>query len=162
MSTAVFQDDVSRLLLPEVFEFLLDLELKRSVRSQAFLTLLSIEVRREWDGVTVTADDGTVADVARIISREVRETDPVARLDRGLLGLMLLDADTQGGSAVIGRVMARVDGYRFSSPLAISIGAACCPTHAVDGSSLKREAVSRPMVISARRSLQPQPTTDPK
>ncbi|RPJ84617.1 MAG: hypothetical protein EHM13_03635 [Acidobacteria bacterium] len=160
MRNATFYEPASRLLTPEAFEFVLDLELKRVVRSQSFVTLLSIEVRRAWDGVTVTADDATVAEVAQVVAREVRDTDPIARMEGGGVGLMLLDADMKGGSVVIGRVMIRVDNHRFSAPLAISIGAASCPAHAVDAASLKREAVSRPMVVSARRSLQPSSKTD--
>jgi diguanylate cyclase (GGDEF)-like protein len=159
MTTAAFYEDGTRLLTPEAFEFMLAAELKRAIRAQTFLTLVTIEVRRVWDGLTVVADDATVTEVGGLVAREVRATDPIARAGRGLLGLMLLDADAAGGASVIGRVMTRVDGYRFPAPVAISIGAACCPTHAVDAESLKREAFSRPMV-SARRGVHPVSAAD--
>ena len=42
-----------RVLRPHAFEFVLDGELKRAVRSQNFLTLVVLEASREWDGLTV-------------------------------------------------------------------------------------------------------------
>jgi hypothetical protein len=40
----------------------------------------------------------------------------------------------------------RIDSYDFPTPLRISLGAACYPTHAVDADSLRREALSHPVV----------------
>ena len=154
MTSACFYEDGARILTPAAFEFMLAAELKRAIRAQTFLTLVSIEVRRVWNGLTVAADDATVGEMAALVAREVRATDPIARADRGILGLLLPDADVQDGSSVIARVMARADSYRFPAPVAISIGAACCPTHAVDADALRREALSRPMV-SARRGVHP-------
>ncbi|HSK10301.1 MAG TPA: hypothetical protein VK911_12055 [Vicinamibacterales bacterium] len=159
MTSEHFYEAGARLLTSDAFAFMLDVELKRSIRAQTFVTLVSVEVRRVWDGLTLVADDATVDEVAEMIAHEVRATDPLARTERGMLGLILIDADAQGGGCVIGRVMTRVDNYRFPAPLAISVGAACCPTHAVDAESLKREALSRPMV-SARRGVHPVPLTD--
>ena len=55
-----FYEEGSKLLTPGAFEFVLDSELKRAVRSQNYLTLVTVEASREWEGMTVTADDGTV------------------------------------------------------------------------------------------------------
>jgi hypothetical protein len=59
---------------------------------------------------------------------------------------VLLDADLDSSTRVIERLVSRIDSYDFPSPLRISVGAACYPTHAVDADSLKRQAVSRPLV----------------
>ena len=67
------------------FEFVLDSELKRAVRSQNYLTLVTVEASREWEGMTVTADDGTLQEVAQLIGREVRDTDLIGHTDRGTL-----------------------------------------------------------------------------
>jgi hypothetical protein len=61
-----YEEEGSRLLTPHAFEFVLDSELKRAVRSQSFLTLVVLETRREWDGITVTADHGTVEEMAEM------------------------------------------------------------------------------------------------
>ena len=141
-----FFEEGSRLLTPNAFEFVLDGELKRAVRSQNFLTLVVFEAKREWEGLMVTADDGTVEEVAQIIGREIRDTDLIGHTEKGMLSVVLLDADYDNSARVIDRLVQRIDNYDFPTPLRISVGAACYPTHAVDSPSLKRQAVSRPVV----------------
>lgn len=145
MSQPFFGEE-SRLLAPNAFEFVLDGELKRAVRSQNYLTLVTLEASREWDGMTVTADDGTVEEMAQIVRHEVRDTDLLGYTDTGMLSLVLLDADYQNSTRVIDRLVQRMDHYDFPTPLRVSVGAACYPTDAVDADSLKRQAVSRPVV----------------
>ena len=142
---AFFEDGGSRLLTPNAFEFVLDGELKRAVRSQNFLTLVVLEARREWDGVTMTADEGTVEEVAGIVGHEVRDTDLLGRTEHGL-SLVLIDADYDNSTKVIDRLVQRIDNYDFNMPLRISVGAAWYPTHAVDADTLKRQAVSHPVI----------------
>jgi hypothetical protein len=146
MTTGSFYEDNSKILTPGAFAFVLDSELKRAVRSQNFLTLVTLEASREWEGMTVTADDGTVHEVAQLIGKEVRDTDLLGHTDRGTLALVLLDADFDHSTRVIDRLIARIENYEFATPLRIAVGAACYPTHAVDAESLKRQALSRPIV----------------
>jgi hypothetical protein len=42
--------------------------------------------------------------------------------------------------------VSRIENYEFPTALRIAVGAACYPTHAVDADSLKRQALSRPIV----------------
>jgi hypothetical protein len=144
--TDEFFEHDSKVLTPAAFEFILDSELKRADRYQNYLTLVTLEASREWGGMTVTADDGTLEEVARVIHREIRSTDMVGRTDKGTLGLMLIDADFDQSAGVIDRLMARIQAYKFSTALRIAIGAACYPTHAIVAESLKRQALSRPLV----------------
>ena len=146
MADPFFEEEGSRLLKANAFEFVLDGEMKRAVRSQNYLTLVALETRREWDGMTVTADDGTLDEVARIIGHEVRDTDLLGRTETGVLSLVLLDADYENATRVIDRLVQRIDHYEFTTPLRISVGAACYPTHAVDPDSLKQQALSHPVV----------------
>ena len=141
-----YEEEGSKLLTPGAFEFVLDTELKRARRSQSFVTLVMVEAAREWDGVLVTADEGTVHEVAEIIGREVRDTDLLGHTDKGTLALVLLDADFENSSRVIDRLVQRIENYEFQTALRIAVGAACYPTHAVDADSLKRQALSRPIV----------------
>jgi GGDEF domain-containing protein len=94
----------------------------------------------------VTADDGTLHEVAQIIGREVRDTDVIGHTEKGTLALVLLDADFEHSTRVIERVVSRIENYEFQTVLRIAVGAACYPTHAVDAESLKRKAMSRPLV----------------
>lgn len=146
MSAESFFEEDSHLLTPNAFEFVLDGELKRAVRSQNFLTLVTLEASREWDGMTMTADDGTVGEMAQIVRNEVRDTDLLGCTKHGMLSLVLLDADFENSTRVIDRLVQRIDSYDFPTPLRISVGAACYPTHAVDAPSLEHEAVSHPVV----------------
>ena len=141
-----FFEEGSRLLTPHAFEFVLDGELKRAVRSQNYLTLVTVETSREWDGLTVAADQGIVQEVASILGHEVRDTDLLGLGENGMLSLVLLDSDYDNSTRVIDRLVQRIDNYEFPAPLRISVGAACYPTDAVDADSLKRQAVSHPVV----------------
>jgi hypothetical protein len=145
MTDSFFEDD-SRLLTPRAFEFVLDGELKRAVRSQNFLTLVVFEAKREWEGMMVTADEGTIDEVAQLVGREVRDTDLIGKTEKGVLSLVLLDSDFDSSARVIDRLVSRIDSYDFPTPLRISVGAACYPTHAVDSDTLKRQAAARPVV----------------
>jgi hypothetical protein len=146
MPSGSFYEEGSRLLTPGAFEFVLESELKRAVRSQNFLTLVTVEASREWEGMMVPADDGTLQEVALLIGREVRDTDFLGHTDKGTVALVLLDADFENSSRVIARVVSRIENYEFQNALRIAVGAACYPTHAVDAESLKRQALSRPLV----------------
>ena len=143
--TTFFEGD-SNLLTAGAFEFVLDSELKRAVRSQNYLTLVTVEATREYEGTTVSADDGTLKQVAQIIGREVRDTDLLGHTDRGTLALVLLDADFEHSERVINRLVSRIESHAFQTPMRIAVGAASYPTHAVDADSLKRQALSHPIV----------------
>ena len=144
--TSSFYEEGSRLLTPGAFQFVFESELKRSVRSQNFLTLVILEAHREWEGMSVTIDEGTLREVAEIIGREVRDTDLLGQTDKGTLALVLLDADFDNSTHVIDRLVSRIENYDFRAALKIAVGAACYPTHAVDADSLKHQAVTRPIV----------------
>jgi GGDEF domain-containing protein len=146
----------SKLLTPGAFEFILDSELKRAVRSQSYLTLVVVDARREWEEMIVTADAGTLQDVAQVIGKELRDTDLLAHTDEGTLTLVLLDADFDDSTRVVDRVVARMESHEFPTALRVVVGAACCPTHAVDADSLKRHALSHPLV-----SWRVKPIVDP-
>jgi hypothetical protein len=141
-----FYEPDSKLLTPAAFSFVLESEIKRAVRSQNYLTLVTLEASREWEGMTVTADDGTLQEVAHVIGREIRDTDLFGHTDKGTLGLVLLDADFEQSARVIDRLVSRIGSYKFPAVLRIAVGAACYPTHAVDADSLRRQALSRPLV----------------
>ncbi len=138
MATDLFLDDSHRVLTTAAFEFVLNKELKRAVRSQNFLTLVSVKPRI---ADPVTADQSvTQKQIAHLISRELRETDLVAEEDTGRLWLALLDVDLQNSMNVIKRLRRRLDAYGFPTPVTVEIGAATCPTHGADIDSLRRTA----------------------
>ena len=80
------------------------------------------------------------------MGHEVRDTDLIGNTETGVLSLVLLDADYDNCTKVIDRLVQRIDDYDFATPLRISVGAACYPTHAVDVDSLKNQAMAHPVV----------------
>jgi GGDEF domain-containing protein len=148
-----FYETGSHVLTSDAFQFVLDSELRRAVRSQTFLTLVVLEAKREWDDVSVTADDGVVRELAEMITLAVRDTDMVSQTATGRLSLALLDADLERARTVVDRLVGRFDSYDFGAALSIAVGAACYPTNAVDADSLRSEALSHP-VISRRLGVE--------
>jgi hypothetical protein len=138
-----FLEEDLRVLTPEAFDFVLNNELKRAVRSQNFLTLLLVEPTPQ---PAEPAERGpAVRQIARLVSREVRETDLLSQTSEGQLSVVLLDADLQSSLRVVERLMSRLDHYEFSTPMTIEVGAACCPTHGADAETLRRAAEARPI-----------------
>ena len=159
MSPDPFLEDDFRVLTPEAFDVVLTNELKRAVRSQSYLTLLLVEPTvREAPGGTASdeapADSGEdVRQIARLVSREVRETDLLSQTEQSQLSVVLLDADLQNSLRVVDRFMARLEHYQFTRPLAIGVGAASCPTHGADAETLRRSARAR--TVHHQRDVDP-------
>ena len=126
-------------LPPDAFDFVFSNELKRAIRSQNFLTLVLIEAK-PTDPAANVDEEVAVRQVARIIGREVRETDLLAERDKGELSLVLLDADLQNSMHVVDRLLARFSNYEFAIPVVIEVAAACCPTDGTDPETLRRAA----------------------
>ena len=129
-------DEDSRLLNTEAFDFMFKNELKRAMRSQNYLTLLSIRPRPR----VVGEPHPLTGDVARLVRRQVRETDLISREHDGRLSVVLLDADHQSSLGVVDRLLAGFEQYEFPAPMTIAVGAACCPTHGTDAANLRRAA----------------------
>jgi hypothetical protein len=146
MRSDPFLEEDFRVLTPEAFEFVLTNELKRAVRSQNFITLVVLEpsIIGVPGGGNGDRDDA-VRELARLISKDVRETDLLSHTAHGELSVVLLDADHESSMRVIERLMARLDHYEFPRPLQIDISAASCPTHGADAESLRRAAEARPV-----------------
>lgn len=144
-----FQAGGGRLLTAETFAVLLDGELQQAVRTKNFLTLVVIDAHWDDEGLAVRSEEGIVDAVASIVSREVRDTDLIGKTDQETLSLALLDADFESSTRVIDRLVSRIGGSGFPTPLRVSVGAASYPTHAVDVGSLAREARSHRLMIGA-------------
>jgi PleD family two-component response regulator len=138
-----FLEEDFRVLTPEAFDFVLNNELKRAVRSQNFLTLLVVEPTPRQPEQAGRAE--VAREVARLVSREVRETDLLSQSTDGQLSVVLLDSDLNNSMQVVDRLISRFEHYEFPMPLAIEVGAATCPTHGADAETLRRAAEARPV-----------------
>jgi GGDEF domain-containing protein len=139
---ADFFDETLRVLTPEAFEFVLNNELKRALRSQDLLTLVLLDATAE----SATSEDQPMADMARLVGDELRGTDLIARTGDRQLSLVLFDSDVVGSARAIERVLGRLVHYNFSQPMSIAVGAACFPTDGTDLDALRRHAHMRPLV----------------
>jgi GGDEF domain-containing protein len=156
MTQPRFYDAASGLLTREAFSFMIDHQLRRAQRTQEFLTLVVFIAEREWRELIVTADEWIVKELARLIRYAVRSTDLLARTSDGMLSLLLVDSDLERAHAVIARVNEHIRRYNASPALQISVGAACCPTHAICADELHQEAIARRATSSheaPRRSI---------
>jgi hypothetical protein len=137
-----FLREDSRVLTPEAFDFVLNNELKRAVRSQNFLTLLLVEpTPSDPEGIE---QEEVVREVARLVSREVRETDLLSTAG-SQLSVVLLDSDLNNSMQVVDRLVSRFQHYEFHTPVVVEVGAATCPTHGADAETLRRAAEARPV-----------------
>src|SRR3982750_2960756 len=100
MADEPFVQEDFRVLTPEAFDFVLNNELKRAVRSQNFLTLVVVDPHAEG-----RARQDAAREIAQLVSREVRETDLLSATPEGRLSMVLLDADMQSSMRVIDRLM---------------------------------------------------------
>ena len=82
---------------------------------------------------------------------EVRETDLLSQTAAGQLSIVLLDADLPNSMQVVDRLLGRLKNYSFPTPLAIEVGAACCPTHGADPDTLRAAAAGRPVQRGGNR-----------
>lgn len=155
MGSAFYEGD-SKLLQSEALAFVLDTELKQAVRSQNYVTLILVAATYGSEGISVAADKGMLNEVALVFGKEIRETDVLGHIENGTLGVVLWDADYDHSKKVIDRLVSRSESYAFRTALELDVGAACCPTHAIDSDSLKRQARARP-VVSWRAGTRPSP-----
>ena len=86
------------------------------------------------------------SEVAQIIGREVRDTDLLGHTDRGHACAGVPRRRLRALRARHQPAGSRYRAPRLPDALRIAVGAACYPTHAVDADSLKRQALSRPLV----------------
>jgi GGDEF domain-containing protein len=140
--TARFYDNASRLLTREAFGFMVDHHLRHAQRAQEFLTLVVFSAEREGQQIREAADESIVKELGKLISCAVRGTDLLARTADGMLSLLLIGVDHDRARQVIQRISQHV--RRFgTSPVRLSVGAACCPTHASAAEDLMQRALAQ-------------------
>ncbi|MBI5042845.1 MAG: GGDEF domain-containing protein [Nitrospirae bacterium] len=135
-------DIQTKVLKRDVFEYLLDLEIKRAMRYQYFFSLLIIEPDLQVD---VHNEADIIKAIAEIISDEVRATDTIGRMGKNNFYVMLPHSETSCTITVAERIRNRVESYTFSksngvTKKTISIGAACFPTHSNELKNLVNNA----------------------
>ena len=120
-------------LSSDFFDFLVEWEIKRSLRYQNFATLLILEPDRR------PQSQATLGTLATLIRKNVRETDPIGRIGEARFGILLLKTDLDGAYIIASRIMDHISNYIFSKEeahrLTLSIGGACFP---INSTSIER------------------------
>ncbi len=136
----------SKLLTPGALQFVLNRELRRAVRAHSTLTLVVVKADRDRNGGQVPADETTVREIGALLEQEMREDDLVGFLEPGLLAMVLVHTDYGRAQRVVDRLIDGLETHSFPGAVRVVIGAACYPTHAMGAASLRRWAVSHPIV----------------
>lgn len=142
----------TKVLERDVFQYFLDLEIKKAMRYQYFFSLLIIEP-------DLTADSGIRAEIlktmAELIKEEVRTTDVIGRMGENNFYVILPHAETSNTLSVAERIRSRIESYTFTrrnggAKETISVGGACFPTHANELGNLVRNATK--MIYEAKNN----------
>lgn len=127
------------ILNPELFNFLLELEVKKAARYSYFFSLLHIELDRD-------AETEILDTIAKLIVDEIRDVDIVGKVEKQSF-CTLVQAETRPTFGIGERIRGRILNYSFENPsggklppVTISVGGACFPTHGTDVFELRNQA----------------------
>lgn len=119
----------------ETFALIAELEVRKAVRLQYFVSLLSLEAHA-GDGSTVLAGTTTTERLARMISTQIRSTDTVG-VGGGpaTLHLLLINANLYNLILIVDRIQRTLTWHAVEPDqpgevVVLSIGGACFPTTA--------------------------------
>jgi diguanylate cyclase (GGDEF)-like protein len=130
------------LLNKELFDLILEMELKRSLRYQNFISLLLIEANPKVAAARVE-DNSTLSEkMAALIRKELRESDIIGTYDRNTVRVILLYSDERVAGKIADRLRIWMSNYFGveGNHSNVSLGDACFPSQANDLSSLYQKA----------------------
>ena len=108
-----------------------EIELKRSLRYQNYLTLLLIEARMGSAASCQRETGNFWSRMIPLVKSVIRETDLIGVPEQSLLTIALLNSDSRAASLVADRLSSWVS-QSLGVGSHLSIGGACFPTHATD------------------------------
>ena len=123
---------------------MLELEIKRSLRYQNFVSLLLIETNPGIMNVDNEFSLPLIEKVIFFLRNEIRETDIIGTIKENIITMLLLYSDKVSAHKVADRLHTCMRSYFGSeinnSKIFFSLGGACFPTHATDCASLLSNA----------------------
>jgi diguanylate cyclase (GGDEF)-like protein len=130
-------DEETRVLRKQMFDFLFDLEVKKAIRYQYFVTVLFLELDCGGGKGAVDAGPHSRSEQLRVVAEllrdELRATDVIGRQTDDRFSILLHHTDDANTVRVGERLRRRVADYVFSQGLegrrTASIGGACFPTN---------------------------------
>jgi hypothetical protein len=127
------------LFTKEVFSSLLELEVRRSLRYQNFLSLLLMEATPNPSRDGGKDKTSFIDRMVSLVSRQVRDTDLIGTSRENTISIVLLHSDKQSAAKVANRLNLLALSYmgvEESSENHLNFGMACVPTHATDSGTL--------------------------
>lgn len=134
------------------FAFLASWALRSAFRRREYTSLITLGVRRECLGWSVTVDADQDVELTTALTPLLRETDTFGDLVDDRFGILLVDADEAATWCVIHRIAETLATVQFSTPTTFEIGAAISPTNGMDLPALGAYAASHP-ALSLRPAL---------
>jgi len=123
-------DEETGVFRPSVFDFFLNWEIKRSFRYRNFVSLVMLEPNVKWQSKQ------SLRELIKLITKNIRDTDVVGRLNGYRFGIILLSSDLDGAYIMSERLLNHINNYVFEEEpektISISIGGACFPTNGIE------------------------------
>jgi GGDEF domain-containing protein len=128
----------------ELFNKLLEMELRRSLRYQSFTSLLLVGVASNGEGTENRHSQSILLEkMAQLLRKQLRETDIVSTFE-GTVGVLLIQSDKHVARIVGDRLLSWVSNCYGSNEVAgqcsFNMGGACFPSHATDLKGLYQQA----------------------
>jgi hypothetical protein len=126
----------------EIFDLFLEMEFKRSLRYQNFISLLLIEANPKV-AASRAEDSSTLAEkMAALIRKELRETDIIGICSRNTIRVVLLYSDEKVARKIGDRLRLWMSNYFGVEDISsnVSLGEACFPSQANDLGCLYQRA----------------------
>jgi hypothetical protein len=136
------EEPFGRILNRDLFQFVLDIEVKRSRRYQNFLCLMLFKIK-------LFSEEGHQGDMQAcyrklgdLLMEETRESDLIGSLELGRLVVLLPYADMKAGAHVKSRFEDALKYYDFKSKgIEIMIDQVCFPVNGSDTTDLIQRAL---------------------
>lgn len=130
----VFVDETTGTITSNLFHFLLEYEIRRSLRYQNFTTILIAEPDSKPHAPE------TLQTVVNLIRKNIRDTDFIGRINDITFGVLLLYTGLDGAYIAGTRILDHINRYNFpyeqTHHLTVSIGGACFPTDSTEMDAL--------------------------
>lgn len=120
--------------------------LRRAFRRNEYVALVTIAARREFPGWEVDVGPEHLIAASAAVRPTIRETDLIGELTGGNLGLLVSDGDEATTCRLVQRIGDTFATQQLPTSLTFAIGAAICPTHGIDLTTLIAHAASHPML----------------
>jgi GGDEF domain-containing protein len=136
------EEPFGRILNRDLFQFVLDVEVKRSRRYQNFLCLVLFKIKQFSEEGDPGGMEACFRKLGDLLMEETRESDIIGSLELDQLAVLLPYADMKAGAYVKSRFEDALKYYDFKSRgIEIMINQVCFPVNGSDTTDLIEQAL---------------------